>query len=360
MMKRLGGQLKLLRFGSISQATMDKKPVHVVVTGAAGRIAYSLIPLILSGLVFGKERAINLSLLDIPLAEEKLKGVVMEIEDSGYALLHNLVATTNPDEAFAGAEVVVLLGGFPRLAGMERKDLLIKNAESIQAQARSLNKYGSSNTKVVVVANPANTNCLVAIKSAPSIPAGNFTCLTRLDQERLRSLSAQVVSRSTSAVVRARDVSQVFIWGNHSTTQVAHIDEAAYATTDGVSGRLSDVISGQAYTDLLKRVQNRGAEIIKATQLSSGLSAAEAIAKHLADWLSNAPSEPFSMGILSTGNAYGVAEDLVFSFPCERADTPCGYRVVPDLTISADMRSLLDISTGELLDEQDKVKDYLV
>ncbi|RYH14734.1 malate dehydrogenase [archaeon] len=250
------------------------KTLNVVITGGAGRIAYSLIPLILNGLVFGLETRIILRLLDIPIATERLHGVVMEVEDSGYDLLDKIVATTDPDEAFVDAEVVVMLGGIPRLAGMERKDLLIQNAECIQNQARSLNKFGNAHTKVLVVANPANTNALVAIKSAPNIPPENFTCLTRLDQERLRHFCAHRVSAHSHTHVRNRDVHDVYIWGNHSTTQVAHIDEGVYVDSEGVRHRVSETLSHGEYEGILRKVQHRGGEIIKALGVSIRVNAA--------------------------------------------------------------------------------------
>eukprot|EP01031_Cornospumella_fuschlensis_P027845 gene27845-33626_t len=336
------------------------KTLNVVITGGAGRIAYNLIPLILNGLVFGQETKIILRLLDIPMCAEKLHGVVMEIEDSGYDLLEKVVATTNPDEAFTDAEVVVMLGGIPRLAGMERKDLLIQNAECIQNQARSLNKFGSANTKVLVVANPANTNTLVAIKSAPNIPPENFTCLTRLDQERLRHFCAHRAGHHSHSHIRTRDVHDVFIWGNHSTTQVAHIDEGVFVDSEGARHRLSEVLSHEDYEGILRKVQHRGGEIIKALGLSSALSAAEAIGKHLRDWLSSSPTSlTFSMGVHTHNNAYNIHSDLVFSFPCRRV-AEGQYEVVTGLTVSGAVGELLKKTEEELLDEKEKVKDYLV
>jgi malate dehydrogenase len=294
------------------------------------------------------------------MSAAKLTGIVMEIEDAGYALLDNLLATTDADKAFVDAGVVVLLGGFPRLPGMERKDLLIKNAECIQAQARSLNNYGNRYTKILVVANPANTNCLVAIKSAPNIPACNFTCLTRLDQERLRFLCAKKASELTNNTVKASEVMDAFIWGNHSTTQVVYTDSAYFIDSDGNTQKLSDIFCPADDEEILKRVQNRGAEIIQALQVSSALSAAEAIAKHLQDWLSDRPATfSFSMGVLATGNTYGINEDIVFSFPCTRGRDSGSYEVITGLEVSANMRRLLDASVAELLDERHKVKDYL-
>lgn len=330
------------------------KTIIVAITGAAGRIAYSLIPLVLGGKIFGPDCGIHLRLLDIPEAKDKLYGVEMEINDSYFPLLCSLVATHNQDEAFNGVEVAILLGGYPRLPGMERKDLLMKNAESIKSQATALNTYGNSNVKVIVVANPANTNCLVAIKSATRIPPENFTCLTRLDQERLRNFCAKKVNASPSGV------QNVFILGNHSTTQVAYIREGVAKLESGESVNIRDYFNEEEYKQVLSRVQNRGAEIIKALQLSSAMSAAEAIVQHLKDWLGPQDSnQPFSMGVLSNGNPYGVSDELVCSFPCVRADNACGYQIFEGLQFDPMTQNLLNTTINELLDEKSQIQDYL-
>lgn len=335
--------------------------VKVTITGAAGRISYSLIPLILNGMLFGKDTTIDLRLLDIPMASDRLHGVRLEIEDSNYDLLYELVTTTDPTEAFKDTEVAILLGGFPRLAGMERKDLLIKNAENIRSQAQALNQWANPNVKVIVVANPANTNCLVAIKTATNIPASNFTCLTRLDEERLRGLVAQKASKSLSTRVSGADIQNVYILGNHSTTQVAHIHDAVIIN-DRHHTKVVDFFSEFEYDELLRKVQNRGAEIIKYTQVSSASSAAEAIVKHLKDWLAEMPSSsgPFSMGVLSNGNSYGIPDDLVFSFPCVRAfDDPAGYHLLKGVAFSSKTRALIDKTIQELIEEREQVRDFL-
>jgi malate dehydrogenase len=203
----------------------DKKKLTVVITGAAGRIAYSLIPLVLNGSVFGSSTRISLRLLDVEMATSMLHGVELEIKDSCYALLDDLVATTDPQAAFVGADIAVLLGGFPRAPGMERRDLTAKNAAGMRDQATALDTYASKDCKVLVVANPANTNCLVCIKTCKTIPAENFTCLTRLDQERLRGLSTERVNSYLEGTgwttkICPAEVRDVAIFGNHSSTQV--------------------------------------------------------------------------------------------------------------------------------------------
>jgi malate dehydrogenase len=333
----------------------------ITITGAAGRIAYSLIPLILNGNVFGPHCDIHLRLLDIPESEAKLKGVQMEIEDSFYPLLKSLVATSNRRDAFLDADVVVLVGGFPRLPGMERRDLLIKNAESIKSQAEALNEYGSAHAKVLVVANPANTNCLVAIKAATRIPPENFTCLTRLDQERLRGFCAKQLTASLQRTVFAKDVHDVYILGNHSTTQVAFVHQGQLVENDHTVTRVAQHFTSEEYVQLLRKVQNRGAEIIKVLQVSSALSAAEAIVRHLADWLGpTIPAHPFSMGVLiKKGNAYGIPEDIVFSLPCNRSDNDAGYVPLDGLTFDEATQSLVVLSADELTQERLQILEYL-
>jgi malate/lactate dehydrogenase len=219
----------------------------VLVTGAAGRIAYSLIPFLLNGSIFGSQKII-LKLYDI--LEEKLQGIKMEIDDSNFLYLEKVVASTNTNEAFSDVEVAILIGGYPRLPGMERKDLIIKNAESIRSQAQLLNTYGRKDAKVLVVANPANTNCFVALKSAPNIPAQNFSCLTRLDEERLKSFVADIVSTKLGRKIFSYNVHDVYIFGNHSTTQVAVIDEGFVVDGDQIIP-VNKIIDEHEYTSLL-------------------------------------------------------------------------------------------------------------
>jgi len=324
----------------------------VVITGAAGRIAYALIPLVCSGMVFGNETRVNLRLLDVNFAADKLQGVAMEVEDCNYPLLEKCIATLSADEAFHDADVAVLLGGFPRLQGMERKDLITKNAEGIREQSRTMDRVSKTTIKVCVVANPANTNCLVAMKFAPSIPPENFTCLTRLDEERLRGFVLQKTRENKLAGVCAKDIKDLSIWGNHSATQVPFID-CGYIETPGSRVQVSELYSSEVERkELTSQVQNRGAAIIKMQQASSGLSAANAIANHLADWLNpNVSTDKiFSMGILSTGNPYGIADGLVYSFPLRRCAG--GVEIVPDINISAHVREMLAASEAELQGER--------
>jgi len=344
----------------------------VLVTGAAGRISYSLLPLLLSGRVFGQHVNIKLRLFDIPESADRLEGVRMEIMDSYFEYLSDVVASTNPEIVFNGVQVVILLGGFPRLPGMERRDLIMKNAENIIAQARLLNTFGSSKTKVLVVANPANTNCLVAIKHAPKIPSHNFSCLTRLDEQRLKAICSQALQRRINQLPRS--IHNVFILGNHSTTQVAHITNGYALMEDNSKLFLSETLEDEKdplkneYKHILHTVQNRGAEIIKKMQVSSALSAAEAIGQHLRDWIGdniNNTESVFSMGILSNGNPYGVPDDLVFSFPVVRMKSTTNDEendmIVIDssLTINESVRRLITKTVEELLDEKNQISHLL-
>ena len=333
--------------------------VIIAITGGAGRISYSLIPLLCDGSIFGKETRVVLRLIDMEAAMSRLKGLQMEIQDSAYELLDAVWIGTSAEEGFAGAHVAVLLGGFPRLPGMERKDLITKNAEGMRDQARALEACADRNVKVIVVANPANTNALVAMKSAPSIPATNFTCLTRLDHERLRGfVLAQVNATEEAARVRPSDVAGIAIFGNHSTTQVPYID-AATVTVGGATKNVAQYFSADEAAQLTSSVQNRGGEVIKAQQASSALSAANAVAKHLKDWLRPTDtSNVFSMGVLSDGNPYGIADGLCFSFPC-RATGNGEYAIVPNLPISDTVRTMLQLSVDELTAEKTDAEEIV-
>lgn len=338
---------------------MTSKTVSVVITGAAGRISYSLIPLICDGSVFGKDVRIDLRLLDVELASQKLEGLAMEIQDSCYELLDDIQATTNQEQAFKDVQVAVILGGYPRLAGMERRDLITKNAEGMNSQAKALSKFASPDVKVLVVANPANTNTLVAMRCAGRIPIKNFTCLTRLDHERLRGMVLQQYNSTNKVKLSPSHIQNLAIFGNHSATQVPFIDNCKIISKDGNVVQLNDVLpySNEEFASLAKNVQTRGAAIINTLQASSALSAANAIAKHLQNWLIG-PKENedaiFSMGVISNGNTYGVPDGLVFSFPCKKVQNESSkfldgeYEIVEGYSISQRTQELLNVTIEEL------------
>lgn len=348
----------------------------VVITGAAGRIAYSLIPLLCDGSVFSEEK-ISLRLFDMEFAKDRLGGVTMEVEDSGFPYLNDVISTTFADVAFAGADVCVLLGGFPRSPGMERKDLIAKNAKGMKEQAQAIVKYGKADCKVVVVANPANTNCLVVMKEvlARGLSPKNITCLTRLDHERFRGFLAEMVNSkllqqgsesggtgTEAPTVLAGDVMDVAIFGNHSATQVPY-GRTAKVRVKGEIVPITKYLSIAEIDGLTSKVQKRGAAVMNAQQASSGMSAAAAIAKHIKSWLGPIPTnnETFSMGIISDGNTYGVPDGLCFSFPCRRVEGAVAgtVEIVDGLHIDPTIQAMIDLTTTELNEEKQEALSIL-
>ena len=297
------------RLRSISAHLSQKEPMRVCVTGAGGQIAYSLLPMLCRGLMLGTDQPIHLNLLDIPQAQQQLQGVIMELQDCAFPLLASITGGSDPYTLFKDCDLVVFLGGFPRKAGMERKELIAKNVDIFKKQGQALNEVGSSKTKCVVVANPANTNCLALATNAPNIPKENFTCLTRLDMNRALSQIAEKAS------TRVYNVSNVVIWGNHSSTQYPDVNQG---TIGGQSIRQFMKDDEWLNGEFIKTVQQRGAAVIKARKMSSAMSAASGTVDHVRDWYLGTGSRWVSMGVVSDGS-YGVPEGLVFSFPviCE-------------------------------------------
>lgn len=288
----------------------EKSPIKICITGGAGQIAYSLLLEIASGKVFGQDQPVILHLLDIEPCMEKLNGVVMELEDLALSLVRGVVATADPLKAFADVDVALLLGAFPRLKGMERKDLLAKNNGIFSATGKAIDSVAKKTVKVVVVGNPCNTNALTCMKNAPSIPKENFTCLTRLDQNRAKSQLAGKLGVSVS------QISNVIIWGNHSGTQFPDARHAS-VTRNGVQEPLTKVLSDDAWvkSDFISTVQQRGAAVIKARGLSSAMSAAKAIGDHTRDWWFGTKEGEFtSMGVISDGS-YNIPAGIIYSFP---------------------------------------------
>jgi len=323
-----------------------KQPVRVAVTGAAGQISYSLLFSIASGRMLGADQPVILQLLEIPPAMEALHGVVMELDDCAFPLVQEVIATDNPDVAFKDAECVLLVGSRPRGPGMERKDLLEANAAIFSVQGKSLNDNAARNVRVLVVGNPANTNCLIAQRNAPDIDPRQFTAMTRLDHNRAMSQLAQKTGKHVN------DVKGLAIWGNHSATQYPDI---AHAT---VAGEAASGLVDQAWVEgeFITTVQQRGAAIIKARGLSSAASAANAAVEHMRDWVAGTNGEVVSMGIYSDGS-YGITERLIYSFPCvcENGD----WKIVQDLEISDFSREKMSSTEKELIEERDAVQDLL-
>ena len=325
---------------------MSPTPVRVAVTGAAGQIGYSLVFRIASGALLGPDQPVVLQLLEIPPAMGALDGVAMELDDCAFPLLAGLELSDDPGTAFNGANVALLVGSRPRSKGMERQDLLEANGAIFTGQGRSLNDHAADDLRVLVIGNPANTNCLIAMNSAPDVPDERFTAMMRLDHNRALTQVAQKLGTSVN------DVSRMTIWGNHSATQYPDL---VHCEVPG--GTAAAVIDDQAWLegDFIPTVQQRGAAIIEARGASSAASAANAAIDHVHDWMSGTPAGDWvSMGVPSDGS-YGVPEGLLCGFPVTCADG--AYEVVQGLEIDDFSRARIDASVAELASERDMVRD---
>lgn len=317
-----------------------------MVSGAAGQIAYSLVYMVAKGDMFGADQPIILHLLDIEPCMTVLSGVVMELDDCAFPLLRKAIATSDPQVAFAQIDVALLVGAFPRKEGQERKDLLKANASIFKVHGQALDTVAKKSVRVLVVGNPANTNCWIARHYAPSLQDCNFSCLTRLDQNRAY---AQVAAKLG---IEPRDVENVIIWGNHSTTQFPDLTHA----TVKVNGQRKAAREALNDDDWMKHafvttVQKRGGAVIAARKLSSAMSAAKAICDHMRDWwLGTAEGRFVSMGVPSDGS-YGIEKGLIYSFPV-RIDSDRRFHIVKDLPIDDFSRGLMDASKTELLEER--------
>lgn len=327
------------------------EPLRVCVTGAAGQIAYSLLHPIANGDVFGKDRPIVLLLLDIESMMGVLKGVVMEMMDCALPLLTEIAATADANVGFKDVDVAILVGAMPRKEGMQRKDLLKANAGIFTGQGQALDKHAKKSVKVLVVGNPANTNCLVTMLNAPSIPRKNFSALTRLDQNRAQ---AQIAARLG---LRCDTVHNVIIWGNHSATQ--YVDPThAYVITDQGKQAVPDAVKDDAWLqgEFLQTVQKRGASVIAARKLSSAMSAAKAICDHMHDWFfGTKPEEWVSMGVIS--GQYDVPDGLIYSYPVRIENGE--WSIVEGLEISQFSRDKMNASAKELLDEREAAAEFV-
>ena len=328
---------------------MSKKPVRVAVTGAAGQIGYALLFRIASGEMLGKDQPVILQLLEIPdeKAQNALKGVIMELEDCSFPLLAGIEAHSDPMQAFKDTDYALLVGARPRGPGMERADLLAANAQIFTAQGKALNAVASRNVKVLVVGNPANTNAYIAMKSAPDLPAKNFTAMLRLDHNRAASQLA------TKGGFKVGDIKKLTVWGNHSPSMYA---DYRFATVDGKS--VKDIINDQEWNAnvFLPTVGKRGAAIINARGLSSAASAANAAIDHMRDWALGSNGEWVTMGVPSTG-AYGIPEGIVFGFPVITENGE--YKIVEGLEIDAFSQECINKTLAELEGERDGVKHLL-
>jgi malate dehydrogenase len=318
-------------------------PVRVTVTGAAGQIGYSLVFRIASGQLLGPDQPVDLRLLEIPPAMGALEGVAMEIVDCAFPLLAGLDLHDNPEDAFDGVNIALLVGSRPRTKGMERAELLSENGKIFTVQGKALNERASSDVKVLVVGNPANTNCLIAMNNAPDIPDERFTSMMRLDHNRAVAQLASKVGASVS------DVTKMGVWGNHSPTMYPDL---FHAEVNGVQA--AQAVDDQAWIedDFLPNVGKRGAAIIEARGASSAASAANAAIDHIRDWVAGT-SEWVSMGVLSDGS-YGVPEGLVSGFPCTCREGE--WSIVQGLHIDDFSRAKIDASLAELSDERATVE----
>jgi malate dehydrogenase len=323
------------------------EPVRVAVTGAAGQIGYSLLFRIASGSMLGPEQPVILQLLEITPALGSLQGVCMELEDCAFPLLHGMVPTDDADVAFGDVEVALLVGAMPRKEGMERSDLLSANGGIFKPQGEALSRSATRDVKVLVVGNPANTNCLIAQQNAKDLDPRQFTAMTRLDHNRaVAQLAAKAGSHTT-------DVTRMTIWGNHSATQypdVFHAQVDGKPAFDAVGGD-----QGWLENDFIPTVQQRGAAVIKARGLSSAASAANAAVDHVRTWVQGTADDDWtSMAIVSDGS-YGAADGLISSFPCTCSGG--NYEVVQGLDIDDFSRARIDKSVAELGEERDAVKE---
>ncbi len=328
---------------------MSKKPVRVAVTGAAGQIGYALLFRIASGEMLGRDQPVILQLLEVPVEgpQKALKGVMMELEDCAFPLLHGMQAHADPMTAFKDVDYALLVGSMPRKAGMERAELLSINGKIFIGQGQALNAVASRDVKVLVVGNPANTNAYIAMKSAPGLKRENFTAMLRLDHNRALS---QVAAKTGKPVASIR---KLCVWGNHSPTMYA---DYRFATIDGAP--VKDMINDQVWNQdvFLPTVGKRGAAIIEARGLSSAASAANAAIDHMHDWALGTGGEWVTMGVPSNGE-YGIPKDVIFGFPvtCEGGQ----FKIVEGLPIDAFSQSCIDKTLAELTGEQDGVKHLL-
>ncbi|MFM2194348.1 MAG: hypothetical protein RLZZ460_1018 [Chloroflexota bacterium] len=324
-----------------------KQPLNVAITGAAGQIGYALAFRVASGAMLGPDQPVNLHLLEITPALPTLQGVVMEINDCAFPTLNKIVATDDARVAFKDCHAALLVGARPRGPGMERKDLLLANAQIFSAQGKALNEVAARDIRVLVVGNPANTNALIAMKNAPSLKPQSFTAMTRLDHNRALSQLAE----KTGAHVN--DIQKMIIWGNHSATQYPDINHCF------VKGQPARSLVDAAWIEktFIPTVQQRGAAIIKARGASSAASAGSAAIDHIRDWFRGSPQGDWvSMGIPSDGS-YGIPEGVIYSYPvvCRGGQ----YEIVQGLAVDEFSRKRMDATHQELLEERDGVKELL-
>jgi malate dehydrogenase len=324
-----------------------KSPVRITITGAAGQIGYQLAFRIASGQMLGADQPVILQLLEIPPALPALEGVVMELSDCAFDTLAGMVATDDPNVAFKDSDYALLVGARPRGPGMERKELLEANAQIFSVQGKAINDHASSEIRVLVVGNPANTNALIASANAPDIDKSQFTAMTRLDHNRAM---AQLAEKTDCQVT---DIRQMTIWGNHSATQYPDIHHAS------VAGKAATELVDEAWLadDFIPTVQQRGAAIINARGASSAASAASAAIDHMHDWTLGTPANDWVSMAIPADGSYGIAEGIVYSYPvrCVAGN----YEIVQGLDVSAFSRERMEATETELREERATIESLL-
>jgi malate dehydrogenase len=327
-----------------------KRPVRVAVTGAAGQIGYSLLFRIAAGEMLGADQPVILQMLEIPdeKAQKALRGVMMELDDCAFPLLAGMVPSADPMVAFKDADIALLVGARPRGPGMERKDLLEANGKIFAPQGKALSEVASRDVRVLVVGNPANTNCLIAMKNAPALKPTQFTAMMRLDHNRALTQVGQKVGKPSSSIRK------MTIWGNHSATQYPDV---FHATADGKP--VWPLINDQAWLEktFIPTIQKRGAAIIEARGLSSAASAANAAMDHVRSWMQGTPADDWvSMGVAADGS-YGIPEGVMYGMPatCKNGT----YQVVKGLEVSEFSRARMQATLKELHEERDGIKHLI-
>lgn len=323
----------------------NKEPMTVAITGSSGNIGYALAFRVASGELLGKDQPVKIHLVDIPGMEDKLTGVKMEMEDCAFPLLTDLVTTTNLDQGFKDIDVALLVGSKPRGPGMDRSDLLKQNGAIFVAQGKALDANAKRSVKVLVVGNPANTNCLIAMKNAPSLSPSCFNAMTRLDHNRALAQLAQKTGTSVNAI------SKFTIWGNHSNTMYPDL---FHCTVNGK--KALDLVDMTWYKDtFIPTVALRGSAIIKARGASSAASAANAAIDHVRDWVLGS-DDWVSMSVPSNGE-YGIPKDLIYSFPCTTSGGK--YQIVQGLKIDEFSRERMNKTAEDLISERREVEHLL-
>ncbi len=327
--------------------TTKKSPKRVLITGACGNIGYAITFMIAQGRLLGNDQPVILHLFDLPHMKDALLGLKMEVLDGAFSLVKGVITTSDPEEGFSEVDFAILCGARPRSKGMERKDLLSLNGKIFEEQGKYFDKYSNKNVKVCVVGNPANTNCLVLIKNAPSINPRNFTALTRLDHNRMIAQIGEKIGE-----LDLDKIKNCTIWGNHSSTQYPHIDYGVL-DNDEIALPLVPLINNKDWieNEFILNVQQRGAKIIEARKLSSAASAASAACDHIRDWVLGTNDNSWvSMAVYSNGE-YGAEKDIVFSFPvtCKNGE----WTIVKGLKLSDFAKKKIELTSKELAEEKE-------